>query len=369
MKKLILILICALYSTISYSQYFIGNKDYVYSIGFGSTIEEADKDALSMLSSMLKTHVKTYSIHQVTQINNKIDEKYSQNTITNSSIELKDCHIYTDSIVSGRTKVYKVYRYINKKEYVDNRLKVVKSLIENKKSIIYIGNKKIYNSINLRIGNYYYAYQILDDDLMTLFYYKNEDLKDFIKNKAIELQKMIFIKETSGLYFNVLKKDIPIYGKDMDHINRSFFDDKNIYFLDMTPDSYNLDIEYWNGKNWVDTYDKSFTETYSKLYRIPCNDLLHRNKYTLNNHICYKTANGTDRIALYRQLKYRIKFETLTDTGEIIAINVPDDWYIIKEMFMAPKDEVISWIRDDIERGYISANKAKKIVRYLYEEY
>ena len=348
-----LLFICSIYN--AYSQSFLNDDNYAYGEGISNTIEDADKKALKDLAISLKAQIKASSIYRITDNNGEIKDFYTESINISSNLIIKDSYKYIDTVYNG----YKVYRYINKKEYVESRLSIYNNIINTKVNYN--------NSLNLVLGEYFYAYKILDDDLMALFYHKTNDLKNNLKAKIINLQKDINIEETTSLYFNIKKEDIPLYGKDYQNIDNNNFDINHIYLLIKEPYAYNLDFEYWDGEKWSNDYEKSLNNPISNLCRISCNDLIPRNKYTLYNFPYYKEIKNHKELVLKKQLKFRVVFQTLDINKNKIKIEVPDDFYVINEVNMALKEDIYNWIKKDIERGFLSQLQANRILYYLYQ--
>lgn len=369
MRNIFIFIFCTLSFVKIQAQDFLKNPEYIYAEGRGQTIEDADKVALAALSSTLKVHVNTSSTYKINDENGDLSRYFKQDIQTTSSITLKNCYQYIDN---NFTDGYKVYRYINKVEYVKTRKILVKQLLKEFSTPEILDKGTLNNNINLVLGRYYYAYQILDDDLMSIFDYQNDDIKNSIKQRALEWQNSIQMEETIAMYYDVDMKDVPVYGKDVDFIKRPFFDMNYIYIEIRQPNAYNLDFEFWNDDKWSNLYTKSITpslgETFSNLCRIKCTSSFPRNKFTLNNQGYYKEVKGHKVPTLPHQLKFRVLFQTVDENGDKIRIDVPDDWYVINEVSMALPGDIREWLESDIERGFITKEEAGKIWYNLYQK-
>lgn len=340
-------LICCIFVFLAenlYAQDFLNNSDYIYAEGRGLSIDEADKAALAALTNTIKVFVKTSSTYKVSDSNGKISRFYNQDVEVNSSMTLKDCKIYIDE---NFTNGYRVFRYLNKKEYVETRKRIVNELIKN-------NNVFPYNmDLNLLLGRYYYAYQILNDDLLSIFDYRNEELKKSIKTLALNKQKEIRFEETSGIFFDLNINEVPFCGKISDYTNKPYFDLKNIYISINKMTIYKFNFEYWDGERWSNAYEKSINRyndlNYSTIFKIKCAPKFSRNKFNLKN-----------------QIKYRILFQTLDDLGNKIVIDVPDDWYYYGEVNMASPNRICDWLNYDIERHIIDRKQAFNYYESLF---
>ena len=205
---------------------------------------------------------------------------------------------------------------------------------------------------------------------MSLFDYRNDAVKESIKQKALRLQQSTCLEETTALYFGVDHTTIPLYGRDADYIERPCFDMDYIYIEIRQPSTYNLDFEFWDDSKWSNAYEKSITPSCSKMFsnlcRIKCTSSFPRNKFTMNNRGYYKEVNGIKIPTLTRQLKFRVLFQTVDMNGDKIKIDVPDDWYAIGEVSMALPRDIKRCLDLDIERGYITREQAGKIWLELY---
>lgn len=339
MKNIIYIIAIILNYNILIAQEFIDNNDYVYAEGYGNTIEEADKHALSLLANNIKVNVKSFSEYYVKANGYDMQKSYSEKIITFTDIIIKDSQV---EVIKLSNDYYHVYRYINKKEYVNNRLNKIKKILD--------VHKKYGRTGNLILGEYYYAYCIYDDDLMELFYPQSITLKKELKNKAINLQKSVYVEETSKLYFNVENDSFPLYGIDYQLINNECFDLNNFYFKVMGPYAYKLNFEIKVGDKWIKDYIKSIGNDSSPLYCVKCNLSLPRN-------IFYKS----DKL-----LEYRVIYEIIDDFNNRVKIDVPNDWYVINIIKMASYNDIIKWINNDIERKFISYKEGEIIKNYMF---
>ena len=339
MKNIIYILLLLINLNILKAQEFIINNNYVYGEGFGNTIEEADKNALNSLANSIKVNVQSYSEYNIHMNEYDVKKTYSERILTFTNIIIKDSHI---KIIKTSDDCFKIYRYIDKKAYVEERL--------NKINDILYKHKNYARTINLMLGEYYYAYKIYDDQLMALFYPQSIPKKEELKKKAINLQKCISVEETSKLYFNIRNESIPLYGIDYQSIDNECFDLNNFYFRVIGPYAYGANIEIYIGNKWSKNYSKSIENYSCPLYRVKCDLSLPRNKFSKSKNI----------------LLYRVTFEIIDDFNNKLEINVPNDWYFVNNIVMASPNDVIEWINNDVERKFITPQKAEIYKNYLF---
>lgn len=324
----------------AYAQSFINDDDYVYAEGYGDTIEKADTNALNALSRNLKSHIISSYEYKSYKHNDERIEYYGNNIKIYSNLIIKESYQYVDTLFKSG---YKVYRYINKKNYVSDRLKKIESILNI--------HKKYPRTLNLILGEYYYAYNILDDDLMELFYPKSKALKNELKRKAINLQNSVIIEETSKLYFNVKNEEMPLYGVDYEIIKNPCFDINNFYFRVIGPYAYNLNFEIEVNGKWIKNYIKSFGSDFSPLYCINCDSSLPRNLNFISN----------------KPLNFRITFEIIDYFDNKIKVEVPNDWYVIHNIIMSSEREIKEWIDKDVKRNFITSYEANLIKKYMFE--
>lgn len=341
-RLLYILLIFIIYPiNLIYSQEFLTNSDYIYAEGRGRTLEEADKAALLALCNSIKSEIKTHIRYQVSSSDDIIRQRYTEDIQINSLVTIKDCGQYVEDF--GITN-FKVFRYINKKEYVESRLLKVNTLInESIKTFPYNVD------INLKLGAYYYAYKILDDDLMDAFNYNNYEMKSLIKKNAIKLQKNIQFEEIPSVLYYVNLKKIPFVGEINHYTDKPYFDNENIYLSVNKVPSFKFNFEYWNGKFWSNKYERSFSN----------GDLNYASKFKL---IC--TQKFPRNITV---IKYRVTFETIGSDGQKIKINVPDDWYFVGNVYMAKRDRLEDWITYDLNRKVIDYNQYVRYKKYINE--
>lgn len=357
--KYILIIFSIIYSSNLYGQDFLNNPDYVYGEGYGNTIEEADENAFASLATTLKSNVKVYITSNTKDVNGNISHNFNQDITLTTSLKIKDCYQYIDNTFNNG---YRIYRYINKKEYVNERLAAINSLIPgNKNYTIKFDNNDWINRKhpNFMLGSWYYAYQILDDDLMDLFYPQTQLLKKEYFDKIINTQKLIDVYEVYGCYFNTNGYEATYDGGfTIDYHTRQNIEINNIYLSTHCEDNgeiftklfHHIYIEYWDGEKWSDEYEISNGES-KHVLKIHANPKMHHNRY----------ISGKDK------LKSRISFCTYDNVGNVIRIdNIPDKFYVYKDVEMLPLDKIKKGIDNDVKNGHLDTETSHNIKLYFF---
>lgn len=259
-----------------FSQDFLTNTDYVYGVGV--------TDSAAVVSLSISIGVQVVSDVEYTII--------EQNDSISSSFKKKRGMSYT-RFLSDTKSFYEngiYYRFINKKEYVDDILKNVNYYVNKAEEI---DTSYVKHNINLILGCYYNAYCALNDELFILFTKKQyESFKESFLLKA----KLVY---SSGLYGSLFLDEKMNYG----YIVCTNFCSKTVEGVRSSLFAF----EYNDNGTWMLPTHFSIYQGIKKNYSLPNDNLLFDSCYisTSNNHITY-----------------RILYE-----NEFGKINVPDEWY------------------------------------------
>lgn len=122
-------------------------KDYVWAIGYGTTLEEADKDAMNTLVSY------TTKVTRVDKgVVSESEEKFKQEAVAMSDVYLENVH---REVLSDHNGQKRVLRYISRRDY-DNRNGVLKGKIQE-----YIDSGVFAPMIEDKIRYFSWAYVLL----------------------------------------------------------------------------------------------------------------------------------------------------------------------------------------------------------------
>lgn len=249
--------------------HIVNNRNCVYGCGEGSSREEADELAMQAFLQALKVHCEA-----------------------EVPVEAGDINIYVSRVAGSKKRnadaKYVVYRYVDKKEYIDNHLLECGEYMHLADTYEFEGR-----GINLKLGAYYYAYQAIDTKLMDVLYEDNA------------LQKKIIKKKMQDVYSRVI--GINRYG-DESRVCVWAMGDPPLYSFE-----YKLD-----GK-W-----KKPTILSEKLTNVLNNSNTFYGKYEkVRKYVsCY--IPRMER----RDPPMRIMFDKIVG-DEIVQIDVPEEWYMI----------------------------------------
>lgn len=188
MRKILVMLFLGI-SLSCYSQEFLCNPDYVY--GSGVT----DSAAVASLSMSIGVKVENEISYTIVEENRQISSKFVKNSGMNFSRFLNGTKSYYDNGI--------YYRYINKKEYINERLVFCKEFEQKAEEI---DNLQVKHKLNLVLGYYYRAYSMLDDSLfIALTNNTYNSWKESLKHKAESTY-------TSGDYGNLFFNEKGVNG-------------------------------------------------------------------------------------------------------------------------------------------------------------
>lgn len=296
-RKLLLILSC-LYCTLAYGQAFKHNPDYIWAVGSGNTLDEADRYALVELGRTIEANVRStvrVSRHVVTDGRGRTvsqHEEYSSNSSIDTRVLVKRAKMR----VQHRGSIVKVYRYINKKEYLAEHAKAYGKLLE------YIGTfpkSPQGRDINLLLGAYYRAFIIIDDPLLEILDESYTYKKEALKAKARKLYGTT----------------CSLSEYDPEHLGRVRVNSQKRYCI------FAFEYSGDDGKKWRTPIWFHADKLYANAYGYIDGDYNIVSKYTS----CWVQRDFREPKSRTNMI-YRILYEALEE-GRTVRIDVPDDWY------------------------------------------
>jgi len=275
MKKIFVAIFLGI-SALCYSQDFIDNPDYIYGMG------QTDSAAVASLSMSIGVKVENEVSYNIVEEGKQVTTKFFKNSGMSSSRFLNGIKTYYDNGI--------YYRYINKKEYINNKIALCEEY--ESKADMY-DSMQIKHRINLTLGYYYKAYTMLNDALfIALTGNRYDSWKETLKLKAKSIYK-------SGDYGELfLNEKVPNgYGIVTNRSSKSVGMPSCLFAFEY------LDSGVWK----TPYYFKQFGENSGYNYSSP-NDKIYFDKCYINS----KT----------NAISYRYIYE-----DEYGKINVPDEWY------------------------------------------
>ena len=315
MKRLLVIYLLIAPYIVS-AQVFLNNPDYIYGEGRGVTIEDADKKAFEALTSSLRVDVRVNTTLELNDHNGAVNREYDANINTQTTLRLTGIKQYIDN---SFTDGVRVYRYFNAREYVFDHKQKAASYLQLAKDGFY--GSQVKGTINLSLGYYYLAYQVLNDEVLSLLDGDNEIDKAQIMHNIKSIIQDVEIEYRPASLYNYDWSDV------LNKPTRPSYDSENLhvsaYFRGAA--MYRFDFQYWDGVKWSDDY--KWNER-GDIAEIKCTALLPRN--ILN-------------------LRYRVNFQIIGDKGEKINLPVPNSFYIMKVVeYVNPSD----WIQNDKHNNF-----------------
>ena len=161
MRKILLLFVCILHNSVINSQnwdYIVNSGEFYYGESVSETEEQADKDALARLCSMIAVNVSsnfgsTYS-HTVKDNKMEHNEFVHQCILTYTSSTLTNCERMT--IDSGSKKT--VRRWMKRAELS----RIYESRIAKAKDMVTMAGEALeYNKVGIALQYYYWAYSLL----------------------------------------------------------------------------------------------------------------------------------------------------------------------------------------------------------------
>ena len=290
MHRRLISIIFALVPVFCFSQDFLHSVDYVYGMGRGDSVFAADSAAMLSLSMSLRTHVVNETSHTIRETNKGITSVFEKNVSLDSSIDLSDSQNYVLRDNDG----YIVYRYFNKRKYIDTHMSQYLFFMQKANEI---KGTNVKHEKNLLLGCYYLAYLALDTPIMDLYGNIEDNKKDIIK-----MARETYCCNDYGTLAFIAKKwngyEVSMAGQ----IDR-FGDTEPIELVG---------FEYFNEFEWANP----------KCLSSKCNfdENLSNDP---NTNVKYR--RGVVEVK-HPQVFYHILYEKY-DGGRYIKIEVPDKWY------------------------------------------
>ena len=202
---------------LSFAQDFLCNEDYIYGMGLSSSEEEASDAAMLALSRTIRTFVVNETEQCVEEENGAIDESYKKKVALLSSIRIYGARKY-ETFSEG---IYTVYYYLNRREYVNNRLDECKKYIA---MANHYEQMKDAHRMNLLLGSLYHAYEAVNTDVMAALYPDTESIKEHLlarmrENSTVKKNNLQASKTThySCTVSECNGKEVP----DFEYVNRA----------------------------------------------------------------------------------------------------------------------------------------------------
>ena len=289
MRKLLLVLaFCAVSITVS-SQEFLHNEDYVYGMGISGDEYAAEETAMLSLSRALCTKVINETEQYREETDGGIREGFSKNASLSSNITVSGAKKLT-MLENGK---YVVYCYINKAEYVSERISQYTTYINLAKEMEISSHP---HSLNLALGSLYRAYTCVDTDIMSIL------CPQAIAMKKHALEKMQKLYGTGG----------PLTAYRLTWYSMEVRQDGSPWpkFFPVAA------FEYAHNGKWV--YSPLRIKGYREKGSLPISE----DQQAENVVIQYKPAADPG----IKYIQYRWLYEELVN-DEIIRIDVPESFY------------------------------------------
>ena len=198
---------------------------YVWAIGYGKTIEEADHDAINTLSSSSMEHVVVSGGNMLDISTNKGDtsvEKFEQTSASVSSIYLDNMR---REILDDKDGNKRVLRYVTREDW-ELRYERIKQKIEGYKT-----DGDYSPDVEDKLRNYVWAHVLSKNYPKKDIFYDNLSAEQWLLNKIEELLgkikiKVISIKKNKGdkSYPNDVYLDFTYEDNPINHIVFGYFD-------------------------------------------------------------------------------------------------------------------------------------------------
>jgi len=176
MKRAFLCLLLTATLVPTRAQEFLASADYVYGCASDRSEAKADSLALISLSRSVKVDVKNIIESKYKECDGKITQTVNSQTNVQSNLSISGVKKY----VTYTRKIYTVYYYFNKKEYVDN---CMLSYHENMNKALLYKSSNEPHAKNLYLGYLYLAYESISDEMLECFFPAAEVMKNNIIDK------------------------------------------------------------------------------------------------------------------------------------------------------------------------------------------
>lgn len=162
----------------AYGQQFLENDNsYIYAVGVGKTQSSADEEAILSFSRTLQTKVTSIVTFDAIERNGEVEKTATKNIVLDNSVIAKN----VKQLVRLDGDVYTVYRYIDREQYIEERLSLYNDYLD--KARRYRETEDAHR-LNFIIGAYYLAFQSIDDAIMDIINPDNGILKDYAMREA-----------------------------------------------------------------------------------------------------------------------------------------------------------------------------------------
>ena len=176
--KLKLSLLILFLPVLCYGQEFLDYPDdYLVGHSIAKTEAAADSLALISLAREFYTDVVSETSSKFYDDGRSRKQTYSNNVELKTRIRIAGAKKYVNRIRRGE---YEVYRYFNKKEYVEERIYSYTHYLNEAERY---RNSDYPHRTNLVLGSMYNAYVSLNDTLLSLLYPKSVNLKETLKRE------------------------------------------------------------------------------------------------------------------------------------------------------------------------------------------
>jgi hypothetical protein len=196
MKRLLIIL--ALFLPVwANAQAFLDNPDFAYGVGISKNEYSADSVAMLALSDAIYKEVSNESNYTIEENNGVISESYTKSVSLSSSIRIAGAKKLVSVLPDGK---YKVYYYINKKEYIGSHLG---RYVEYMREFSEYEKSDDPHSVNYMLGSLYMAYSEVDDPTLNIL------SKESAIYKADAASKIEKIYKDCDIYLSARKANSP----------------------------------------------------------------------------------------------------------------------------------------------------------------
>ena len=246
------------------AQEFIHNPDYIYGVGYSNRKDAADTAALVSLARAIDVKVTSESVREVEESGRNFTERHFRRTNLTTSIKIEGAKKYVEK--QGRN--YVVYYYINKEEYIDERLRIYGTCLAN---IDVYEMSDDPHAINYILGSLYTAYVAMDDALLNALYkesvsYRNYALSE-LRRRYKEAHILLSVRETKARNFYEVREENekPLPGFEYEDISGkwvspSVFYDKDRMVCEGNPSEYKWAVVNMKGRK----YNEKYRLTYEK---------------------------------------------------------------------------------------------------------
>ena len=183
MKRIICICLAPFLSVAgAYGQIFLVSSDYIYGSAEHREEHKADSLALISFARCLHVDIENVSKHHTLEENGRISESYSNTSNISTSISIDGLKKYVER--DGRN--YVIYYYLNKKEYIDSRIKEYE---DNFTAGAAYSKSDVLHAKNLALGHFYLANTAVSSDTFKALYPRADILESASFERIREVYK------------------------------------------------------------------------------------------------------------------------------------------------------------------------------------